>query len=58
MGDEERGQESMKGRKERGGVVMGRTGERKMMVCMCQWELNPLTDSVSAPPMLSQAKAG
>lgn len=56
-GDEERGQESMKGRIERGVVGMGRNGERKMIVCMCQWELNPLTDSMSAPLILSQAKS-
>lgn len=31
--------------------------ERKMIVCVCQWELSPLTDSVSVPLILSHAKA-
>lgn len=47
----------MKGRTERGVVGTGRNGESKMIVCMCQGELNPLTDSVSAPLILSRAKA-
>lgn len=51
-GDEGRGQESMKGR-----GVLGSNRERKMIVCVCQWELSPLTDSVSVPLIPSQAKA-
>ena len=51
-GDEERGQESMKG-----GAERGCKRERKMIVRVCQWELNPLTDSVSVPLILSHAKA-
>lgn len=47
----------MKGKAER---VLGwqvRERERKMIVCVCQWELNPLTDSVSVPLILSRVKA-